>query len=324
MERDQITQISVVSIPLRTKFRGITDREMLIFKGAKRYAEWSPFLEYEDAEAAIWLSAALEWANDPLPTIFRDKIKVNATLPAVTKEEIAPILDRFKGFETVKVKVAEPGHSIQEDLERVRAVAELYPDAKLRLDANGNYSVDQAMQVSLALADLNIEYLEQPVESIEELANLKARIQKAGLLIKIAADESIRKATDPLEVARQQAADVAVLKVSPLGGISEARTIGSESGLELVVSSALESSIGIAQGLYLAASLPTLNYDCGLGTVTLLEGDLCRDSLVPVDSEIALRIPEPEPSLLETYSASPERTKFWLERLDRCLELLEH
>jgi o-succinylbenzoate synthase len=149
-----------------------------------------------------------------------------------------------------------------------------------------------------------------------------ARISKAGLGIKIAADESIRKATDPLEVARRQAADIAVLKVSPLGGISEARAIGSESGLELVVSSALESSIGIAQGLYLAASLPTLNYDCGLGTVSLLEGDLCRDSLVPVDSKIELRIPEPDSALLENFAASPERTKFWLDRLDSCLALL--
>ena len=324
MSQDQITQISVVSIPLRTKFRGIQHREMLIFKGSQRFAEWSPFLEYEDPEASIWLASALEWANDPLPTTFRDKIRVNATLPAVSVPEIAAILDLFQGFQTVKIKVAEIGQGIDADIERVRAVADLYPEAKLRLDANGNYSIDQAMQIAMALADLNIEYLEQPVATIDELAALKDRIAKAGLPIKIAADESIRKSTDPLEVARKQAADIAVLKVSPLGGISEARAIGSESGLELVVSSALESSIGIAQGLYLAASLPTLNYDCGLGTLNLFEGDICTEPLIPVNSEITLRVPEPDQYLLEKYAASPERTSFWLSRLERCQALLNY
>ena len=324
MSQDQITQISVVSIPLRTKFRGIQHREMLIFKGSQRFAEWSPFLEYEDPEASIWLASALEWANDPLPTTFRDKIRVNATLPAVSVPEIAAILDLFQGFQTVKIKVAEIGQGIDADIERVRAVADLYPEARLRLDANGNYSIDQAMQIAMALADLNIEYLEQPVATIDELAALKDRIAKAGLPIKIAADESIRKSTDPLEVARKQAADIAVLKVLPLGGISEARAIGSESGLELVVSSALESSIGIAQGLYLAASLPTLNYDCGLGTLNLFEGDICTEPLIPVNSEITLRVPEPDQYLLEKYAASPERTSFWLSRLERCQALLNY
>jgi o-succinylbenzoate synthase len=318
----EITQISVVSIPMRHKFRGITSREMLIFKGSQRFAEWSPFLEYEDQEASIWLQSALEWANGPLPTTFRKTVKTNATLPAVPIDLIPEILSRFEGFDTVKIKVAEQNQTIAEDLARVRFVAENYPGAKIRLDANGGFSVDQAMEICMALSNLNIEYFEQPCQTVSELAELKKRLEQAGLEIKIAADESIRKASDPLEVARLQAADIAVLKVQPLGGISEARNIASESGLDIVISSALESSLGIGQGLYLAAAIPTMDYACGLGTLNLLEGDICKVSMIPKNSELELFVPEPDPELLEKYAASPERTAFWQARLARCLELL--
>ena len=308
---------------MRHRFRGISHREMLIFKGQQRFAEWSPFLDYGDQEASVWLQAALDWANDPLPATFRKTIKINATLPAVEPEKILEILAQFEGFDTVKIKVAEPGQNIAQDLDRVRFVAEHFPEARLRLDANGGYSTDQAMEVAMAISPLRIEYLEQPVATVSELIELKGRLTHAGIPIKIAADESIRKASDPLEVAKLGAADIVVLKVQPLGGIAEAKSIASESGLEVVVSSALETSLGIAQGLYLAAALPTLNYACGLGTLNLLAGDVCTESLIPKNSELELRVPEPAPELLAKFEAAPDRIAFWEARLERCLALLQ-
>ena len=182
----EVTQVSVVSIPMRNKFRGLTSREMLIFRGSQRFAEWSPFLEYEDQEASLWLQSALEWANAPLPTTFRNTVKTNATLPAVSSDLIPEILSRFEGFDTVKIKVSEPGQSIADDLARVRFVAENYPGVKIRLDANGGFSVDQAMEICMAASNLNIEYFEQPCQTVSELAELKKRLEHAGLEIKIA------------------------------------------------------------------------------------------------------------------------------------------
>lgn len=311
-------KVWVVSIPMRTPFRGVKHREALIFKG-ERYAEWSPFLEYEDQEAATWLRSALSWANDPLPTLHRNQIRTNATLPAVEVDDIASVLKPFGAFETVKLKVASPHEQLEADLQRMAKVRELYPGAKIRLDANGGYSIDQALQLVEKLEGFNIEYLEQPVATISELAQLRSQIAGSG--IKIAADESIRKSGDPLEVMRAGAADIVMLKVQPLGGLNESLRIASELGLETVVSSALETSIGISQGVYLAAALPELNYDCGLGTLNLFEGDVSREPLIPVNSILEVKTVEPDQTLLEKFAASPERTSWWLERLERCLDL---
>lgn len=308
---------------MRVNFRGLTHREALLFKGTKRWAEFSPFVEYEDAEAASWLKAALSFANDSLPHLYRSAVPINATLPAVSIESVAGVLENFGSFNTVKIKVAEAGQSAEEDLNRVREVARLYPQAKIRLDANGGYSIDQAIEIAKGLGSHNIDYLEQPVATISELSELKKSLARLGIDFKIAADESIRKNSDPLEVAKAQAADIAVLKVQPLGGIAEALHVASESGLDAVVSSAIETSIGISQGLFLAGALPTLNYDCGLGTISLLEGDVCKDSLVATNGSIDIREVEPDPQLLLQYAASPDRTAWWLARLTRCLQLLE-
>ena len=303
---------------MRTAFRGVKHREALIFKG-ERYAEWSPFLEYEDQEAATWLKGAMSWANDPLPTLFRDQIRINATLPAVRPDEIGDVLSKFGKFETVKIKVASTGEELAQDIARIHKVRELYPDAKLRLDANGGYAISDALQMVEELRDFNIEYLEQPVSSITDMAALRKQLVGSG--IKIAADESIRKSADPQEVMRAQAADIVMLKAQPLGGVDAGLKIASELGLEVVVSSALETSLGISQGLYLAGALENLDYDCGLGTLNLFEGDIVKDSLIPIESRLDVKVSDPDPELLERFAASPERTSWWESRLARCLEL---
>jgi o-succinylbenzoate synthase len=316
---ESLGQIWVVSIPLVTPFRSITNREALIFRG-ERFSEWSPFEEYSDLEAATWLKAALSWANDPLPKTYRDKIRVNATLPAVPPRAVGGILERFGNLNTVKIKVAAPGDSLTQDLTRVLEVNRLYPKAKLRLDANGGYTIDQAEHLVSALGGLPVEYLEQPVATVAELTKLRQRIAGSG--IKIAADESIRKASDPMEVVRAKAADIVMLKAQPLGGIAASLEIAREAGIEVVVSSALETSLGISHGAYLAAALPELNYDCGLDTVNLLTGDISRDPMIAEDGVLELRVAEANPELLQRYQASEERTKWWLARLQRCLELI--
>lgn len=307
----------VVSIPLRTPFRGITNREALVIKG-ERFAEWSPFTEYGDQEASTWLKAAISFSQEPLPILRRNYIPTNATLPAVRPDEVADTLAPFENFKTVKIKVAQSGQSIKDDLGRINKTHELYPHAKLRLDANGGYSLDQAKALVDQLAGFPIEYLEQPVKSIEELAKLRTWLSGSYL---VAADESIRKTLDPKIVVEAGAADILMLKAQPLGGISEALRV-LDFGLDVVVSSALETSLGIAQGAYLAAAIPELRYDCGLGTINLLAGDIVTNSLRPENSALEVRMPEVSVERLEKYRASPEREAWWIARFERCLELL--
>ena len=323
MAADEITDVSVVALPLRTRFRGVVVREALIFRGSQRWSEFSPFVEYEDEEAAQWLAGAISWANDPLPSVFRNSIPVNATVPAVSPDEVADVLSPFGSIGSVKIKVAEKGQNLQDDIARVRRVRDLYPEVALRLDANAGYTTEQTMEIARELRNLNLEYIEQPVASIPELKELRTWLAEEQIPLKVAVDESIRKSSDPLLVAREQAADIAVIKVQPLGGIRRAMAIASESGLEVVVSSALETSIGISHGLHLAAAMPNLSYDCGLATARLLGGDIVDSPLVPVGGQIELREVSPSADLLEKYAASPERASWWLERLERCRKLLE-
>lgn len=321
MAQAKFTDIAILALPLRTRFRQIQSREIAIFRG-QRWAEFSPFVEYGDEEASQWLRAALSWANDPLPALSRTSINVNATLPAVSLEQIPSILSSFGRFNTVKIKVAET-RELSEDLARVRRVRELFPDVKIRLDANGALDVESALFMASQLRTIGLEYFEQPVATIPELKQLRQLLAGNEINLKIAADESIRRAQDPLRVAQEEAADIAVIKVQPLGGIDRALTIARESGLEIVVSSALESSIGISQGLHLAGALPELKYDCGLATAALLAADVTKNPLLPFDGSIAIREIEPEQELIDKYAVGEERRQWWLERIDRCLQLLE-
>ena len=315
--REQILGTAkVLSIPMRTKFRGLTTREVLLFEGPNGWAEWSPFIEYEDEEASIWLKAAIEWAFGDIPKTDVKTIKVNATLPAV--KDVKAALAPFGKFEVVKIKVAEPGQPLQEDLDRIHQVREHYPDARIRLDANGNWDIETALKIAKTMYQENVplEYLEQPVRTIAEMAELKLKLQEFN--IKIAADESVRKVSDPLAVAQANAADILVLKVAPLGGINNALAIAKEAGLPVVVSSALETSVGISMGAQLAALLNS-EYASGLATAALLTQDVTDAPLIPVDGEIAVERIELDEKSVSMHLADEPKTSWWMNRLKSVL-----
>lgn len=307
----------VVSLPLTTRFRRIDTREAVLFEGPEGWTEFSPFIEYDDAEATIWLAAAIEFGWAPLPVLHRDIIHVNATLPAVAPERVADILAPFLGCQTVKVKVAEPSQTLADDVARVQAAREFVgASGRVRVDANGGWSVSQAKLAIHALAEFDLEYVEQPCASVPELAELRGRIRRLG--VPIAADESVRKATDPLAVARVGAADLLVIKAQPLGGIVSALRIVAQAGLPVVVSSALDTSVGISMGAHLAAAVSELDFDCGLGTAALLGADVTEEPLIPVRGKIAVRRVSVSEDLLLRHAAPPDRAAWWLDRVERC------
>ncbi len=311
----------VVSLPLVTRFRGIDTREALLFDGPAGWSEFSPFTEYDDAEAAVWLSAAIDFGWREQPPAVRERIPVNATVPAVPAAEVSGILRRFDGCRTAKVKVAERGQTLADDVARVRAVRDaLGAEGRIRLDANGGWNVDEAEHAAHALAEFDLEYLEQPCESVDELAELRERL--ADWDIPIAADESVRKAADPLAVAHAGAADLLVVKVQPLGGVRRALQIVADAGLPAVVSSALDTSIGLSMGLALAGALPRLDFDCGLGTASLLAADVTGRPLRPEAGTLPVGRVSADAALIERHAASPERRDWWLARLERCHALL--
>ena len=311
----------VVALPLATRFRGVDVREALLFEGPQGWTEFSPFAEYDDREAATWLAAAIDFGWMPQPAAVRNEIPVNATVPAVAAASVPSVLARFDGCRTAKVKVAEAGQRLSDDVERVRAVREeMGPEGRVRIDANGAWNVDDAERALHALAEFDLEYAEQPCATVDELAELRRRVKYMG--IPIAADESVRKATDPLAVARAGAADLLVVKAQPLGGVRRALAIVAEAGLPAVVSSALDSSIGLSMGAALAAALPVLEYDCGLGTASLFTADVTEPPLAPVGGVLPVGRVQPDPSLTARHEASADRRDWWLDRLARCHALL--
>jgi O-succinylbenzoate synthase len=313
--------VSVVQIPMRVKFRGVTAREAVLVRGPAGWGEFAPFPEYDDRESARWLAAAMEagWAGWPDPV--RDAITVNATVPAVPAGQVAGILARYDGCGTAKVKVAEVGQLLSDDVDRVAAVRDVMGRAaRIRVDANGGWTVTEAVDALRRLSDYGLEYAEQPCATVEELAELRVALAHNGIDVLVAADESIRRASDPMRVVRLEAADVIVVKVAPLGGVRSALAIAGECGLPTVVSSALDTSAGIRAGLALAAALPDLPFACGLGTVALMAGDITDDSLVPAAGSIALRDLTVEQRLLDRWQAPADRQQWWRERVTRCHE----
>ena len=311
--------LRVVSIPMRVRFRGVLVREAALICGPRGWGEFSPFPEYEDVESSRWLAAAIEagWAGWPDPV--RKSVPVNATVPAVPATEVAGVLQRYDGCTTAKVKVAEVGQRFQDDIDRVAAVRDVMgPGARIRVDANGGWSVAEATDALRRLAAYGLEYAEQPCASVEELASLRVALARNSIDVLVAADESIRKASDPMRVVREEAADVIVVKVAPLGGVRAALDIAQECGLPTVVSSALDTSVGIRAGLALAAALPQLPFACGLSTVELMAGDVTDDSLVPSAGSITLRDLTIEPHLLDRWQAPADREQWWQDRLARC------
>ncbi|MGO4144217.1 o-succinylbenzoate synthase [Paenarthrobacter sp. YAF11_1] len=307
----------VVSLPMRVKFRGIMERETLVLRGPMGWGEFCPFPEYDDDESSRWLAAALEAGWLGFPPQLRETIPVNATVPAVPAERVPEVLARFGRVDAVKIKVAERGQSLRDDVARVNAVREALPEAAIRVDANGGWDVEQAVKALGMLSAVGLEYAEQPVPTIEGLAEVRRRLSAVRTPVLIAADESVRKEDDPLRVARAGAADLIVVKVAPLGGVRRALDIVHQAGLPAVVSSALDTSVGIRAGLALAAALPSLPYACGLGTVSLFASDITLDPLVADDGAIHVRSAVADPGLLEQYAASAERRDWWMDRLRR-------
>ncbi|QTX03621.1 o-succinylbenzoate synthase [Agromyces archimandritae] len=306
----------VVALPMVTRFRGITVREAMLFEGPEGWTEFSPFVEYDDREATAWLAGAIDYGWRAAPEPVRDTVPVNATVPAVDADEVAAVLERFPGCRTAKVKVADPGQTLAQDVARVAAVREaLGPEGRVRVDANAGWGVDAAERAVHALAPFDLEYVEQPCASVPELAELRERI--AYLDVPVAADESVRKADDPLAVAEAGAADVIVVKAQPLGGIHRVLDLTRRTGLPVVVSSALDTSIGLAMGVRLAAAMPELPYDCGLGTASLFTGDVVDAPLRPVAGALPVGRCRPAPTLLDRYAAPPARFDWWMERLGR-------
>ncbi|MGW6447752.1 o-succinylbenzoate synthase [Lentzea sp. NPDC055074] len=302
----------VYSIPMRVRFRGITQRTGLLIEGPAGWGEFCPFEEYGDDEAASWLACALEAANEGWPAPVRDRIPVNCTVPVVSPEKAHEIVAR-SGCSTAKVKVAES--TLEEDCARLEAVRDaLGPRGAVRVDANMLWDVDTAVAAIKAMdkAAGGLQYVEQPCHTLDELAAVRRRVG-----VPIAADESIRKADDPLKVAVSGAADIAVIKVAPLGGVRKALEVAEACGLPCVVSSALETSVGMAAGVALAAALPELDYACGLATLSLLDGDVTSDSLLPEDGYLPVLTKAPVPDRIGEFEN--REPKAWVDRYERVL-----
>lgn len=311
----------VVSLPMRVPFRGVEHREALLVRGPAGWGEFSPFLEYDDVEASRWLAAAVEAAWDGWPVPRRATVPVNATVPAVPAAAVAAVLARFPGCTTAKVKVAETGQALADDLDRVAAVRDALGRAgRIRIDANAAWSVQQAVDAVTALSAYDLEYAEQPCGGLEELAALRVALARAGVDVLIAADESVRKAEDPLRVALAGAADVVVLKVAPLSGVRRALAVAEACGLPVVVSSALDTAVGVRGGVALAAALPALPYACGLATTGLLAVDVA--DYLPQGGALAVRPVAPDRERLAAHAAPAERRSWWLARARRCHALL--
>jgi O-succinylbenzoate synthase len=304
--------MKVYAIPLRNRFRGITVREGVLLPGPAGWGEFCPFADYSDAESLPWLHAAIEASELGWPAPVRDRVEVNTTVPVVGPEKAYELV-KASGCRTAKVKVADTRASLVDDCARVEAVRDaLGPAGAIRVDANMAWDVDTAVR---AIADLDkaaggLEYAEQPCPTIDDLAAVRRRVS-----VRIAADESIRRAEDPLKVAVAGAADIAVLKVSPLGGVRRALEVAEACGLPCVVSSAVETSVGLAAGLALAGALPELEFACGLGTISLLEGDVCADPLSPVDGYLPVLRHPPQPT--DAYGAPADVQATWEARLAR-------
>ena len=312
MLKEILASLQVLSLPTRTNFRSVTKREIALFKGPNGWGEFSPFLEYDPEESSHWLGAGIEAAFGQLPAPVRDEIEINATLPAVdTKLDVEQILSWYPGAKVVKIKI---GGDLASDIERIENTLSINPNFKIRLDVNGGWSVSQATESVARIIERvgieKLEYIEQPVATLEELRELKLPIPVVG-------DEVIRKAVDPFAIDLNGAVDILMLKVSPLGGINRALKIAAHHKLPVVVSSALESAVGISHGLKLAASLPELNFASGLGTGKLLTNDVADLPIVNGRMKVA----QVNPSGMLNFQAAPERISWWQQRIRDSFEV---
>ncbi|WHS28586.1 o-succinylbenzoate synthase [Auritidibacter ignavus] len=345
VSREELHRVAVaVGLPMRTRFRGLTVREAMLIKGPRGWAEFSPFAEYGPVESSRWLSATLEAGWLGFPTPRRSTVLVNATVPAIAADQVETVLRGFttdgdlSSLSAVKIKIAEklpadPAqldrhiHGVQADYERVMRVRELLPEAQIKVDANQALTVDEAVHLLGVLQEAGLEYAEQPVPGLTAMAELRSRLARNGIDLPLAADESIRKAEDPFAVVATEAADIAVVKVQPLGGIRRALAVVEATGLQAVVSSALDTSVGMSAGLALAGALPELHYACGLGTVALFSEDVCSPRLIPEHGELTVpashsEVPEPDPDKLARFRLPEDRQQVWHQRLEEAYSVL--
>lgn len=306
-----------VRLPMRHRFRRVDHRDIVLLHGPAGWGEFSPFGEYPLPVAARWLAAGLEAACVGFPPDVRHRIPVNVTVPAVDPETAAALTSQ-SGCRTAKVKVAEPGQTESDDLARLEAVRDtLGADGKLRVDVNAAWDVDTARRRIREMARFDLEYVEQPVASLDDMRSLRKQVE-----VPIAADELVRHLPDPRQVVDEEAADVVVVKVQPLGGVARVLDVAERVAVPVVVSSAIESSVGIAAGLAAAAALPELPFACGLATVSLLGADVVAAPLTPVDGEIAVSRPEPDPAAVEANRPSKPVAAEMLARIHAAGELL--
>lgn len=321
----------VVALPMKVRFRGVTTREALLIDGPAGWGEFAPFAEYDAAESATWLRAGIEaaWAGFPAP--LRERVEVNATVPAVPASQVPEVLAMYPGCRTIKVKVAEPGQSLADDVARVDAVREALPGAVIRVDANRGWSVAEAINAAQALGPL--DYLEQPCASVEELAEVRKLLQRSGIFVRVAADESIRRADDPFKVAELRAADVAVVKVAPLGGVRRLLDITNRlraSQMDVTVASALDTAVGLNAGFAAVAALPRFEDDDLLdvppAAAGLATGSLFADDVAParelVDGFMFTAPVTPESDRIAELAAAPERRDRWFKRVREALAFL--
>lgn len=340
MQKPDINEVleraHVVSLPLAVKFRGVTTREALLIDGPAGWGEFAPFLEYGPAESAQWLRAGLEAAFEGFPEPQRDWVEVNGTIPAVPAEQVPEVMDRYPGCRTFKIKVAEPGQTLDDDIARVNAVRDVV-NARggevpvLRVDANGGWSVDEAVAAAKALMPL--DYMEQPCATAEELVEVRKQLMRNGLFVRVAADESIRKVDDPYRVAELQAADVAVVKPAPLGGVRRVLEIAKHlrgRHMDITVASALDTSVGISMGLATVAALPKILDDedvdvvpaaAGLATGSLFIEDVTAPRKIE-DGHLRVEHLAPESDRLTELSAPADRKDWWFKRAKECWDVL--
>ncbi|AGF71470.1 o-succinylbenzoate synthase [Corynebacterium halotolerans] len=321
---DILDRAHVVSLPMAVRFRGVDTREALLIDGPAGWGEFAPFLEYDAQESAAWLAAGVEAAWTGFPEPLRETVEVNATIPAVDAAQVPEVLARYPGCRTVKVKVAEAGQTLSDDIARVQAVREARPGAVIRVDANRGWTVDQALEAARSLGPL--DYLEQPCHSVDELAEVRTRLMRAGLFVRVAADESIRRSDDPYLVAEKRAADVAVVKVAPLGGVRRLLEIARhlrQRHMDVTVASALDTAVGMNAGLAAVAALPKLNDDdemdvppaaAGLATQRLFLEDVAEPREI-VDGRMSVSPVVPGPARLSTLAAPADRRDWWFERV---------
>lgn len=310
-------ELHPIRIPMRHRFRRVDHREAVLIRGQSGWGEFSPFPDYPPNVTTRWLASALEAACSSLPSPGRSSIPVNVTVPAVSPE-VATRLVLESGASTAKVKVGEPGQTAEEEEERLAAVrSAIGPQGKIRIDANAAWDLETATARLASYSRFELEYVEQPVRTLEEMVELKRRTD-----VLLAADELVRLRPDPVEVAEMGAADILVVKVQPLGGVARTLDIAARAGIPVVVSSALETSVGIYSGLLVASLLPELPYACGLGTVALIEGDPTRSPLVSMTGELEVRRPEPDPELLERWRPDRDRSAEMLRKVRSAARVL--